>query len=225
MRFDERKFRGGRRAAHAGVAAGAVAVALLAGAGLAGAPAVAADATAQKPATSQDAPKYGPRGGRAHGGPGMGGGPTMMVPGMMHPGMFERMADELGLTTEQRQKIRGYFDAARPGMQELAAKQRANAQQLMDAKPDDPKYASIVQKASQEAGALTTQMVQQASQVRAQVYGVLTPEQRTKLAAQQAEMHERMQARRHDRMGRRGGPGGPGGPPEAPNGPPPPPEN
>lgn len=217
MSYDERTVRGGRRAAHVA----AVVAAVLAGAGLAGAPAYAAESSAQKPAAAQPAaPTYGRPGGRAHGGPGMGmGAGPMMMPGMMHPGMFERMADELDLTTEQRDKIRGYFEAARPGMQELAAKQRANAEQLMDAKPDDPKYASIVQKASQEAGALTTQMVQQGAQVRAQVYGVLTPEQRTKLAAKQAEMRERMAERREDRRARRGGAGGP---PQGPEGAPPP---
>lgn len=218
MNYDERTVRSGRRAAHVA----AVVAAVLAGAGLAGAPAYAAESSAQKPAAAQPpAPTYGRPGGRAHGGPGgmgMGAGP-MMMPGMMHPGMFERMADELDLTTEQREKIRGYFEAARPGMQELAAKQRANAEQLMDAKPDDPKYASIVQKASQEAGALTTQMVQQGAQVRAQVYGVLTPEQRTKLAAKQAEMRQRMAERREDRRARRGGAGGP---PQGPEGAPPP---
>lgn len=219
MNFDEPKVRGGRRAAHVA----AVVAAVLAGASLAGAPAYAADSSAQKPAASQPAaPTYGRPGGRAHGGAGMGmGAGPMTMPGMMHPGMFERMADELDLTTEQREKIRGYFEAARPGMQELAAKQRANAEQLMDAKPDDPKYASIVQKASQEAGALTTQMVQQGAQVRAQVYGVLTPEQRTKLAAKQAEMRQRMAERREDRRARRGGADGP---PQGPAGAPPPPQ-
>lgn len=210
MGFDRYGFRG----RHARV--GAAVAALLAGAALAGSPALAADSAAQKAdATAKQAdaaqtqPQYGRRDGRRHGGRGMEhGGPGMMMhgmmlPGMMHPKMLERMADELALTPEQRQTIRGFFEAAKPGMQELGDRLRANARQLLETTPDDPKYASVVQQASQEAGALSAQMIQQASQVRVQVYGVLTPEQKQKLAAKQAEMQKRMEERRKARAERR----------------------
>lgn len=181
---------------------GAAVAALCAGAALAAAPAHAADSTA--PSAQQTAPQEGATWGKGRHRMGH-GGPGMMIPGMMHPGMLERMADELALSPEQRQTIRGFFDAAKPGMRELTDKLRANAKRLMDVTPDDPKYSTVVQQASQEAGALTSQLIQQSSQVRAQVYGVLTAEQKKKLAAKQAEMQKRRDERREERRSRRDG--------------------
>lgn len=217
MRFHRHSFRGRGHGARTRTHVGAAVAALCAGATLAGAPAFAADAVpsqqAAPPTWQQDGAKDGPRDGKRghrHGGHGMGhGGPGMMIPGMMHPRMLERMADELALTTEQRQTIRGFFDAAKPGMQDLTDQLRANAKQLMDVTPDDPRYSTVVQQASQDTGALTAQLIQQAAQVRTQVYGVLTPDQKQKLAAKQAEMRKRMEERRSARQERRGKPRGP----------------
>lgn len=135
----------------------------------------------------------GPRdGGRMHDGHGM------MMPGM-ESHMLMRMADELGLSPEQRQTIRGFFESAQPGFRKLREQMRANTKLVMDTQPDDAKYQSVVQQVSRSSAELAEQMVLQSSQLRTQVYGVLTAEQKTKLKAKQAEMQARWAERRERR--------------------------
>ena len=142
-----------------------------------------------------------------------GPGPMGLVPGMIHPGMLQRMADDLGLTTEQRQTIRGLFETARPEMDQLREQMQAAGRQLADTAPTDPNYATVVQRTSQQLGDLTSRMVTQGSQLRAQVHGLLTKEQQTKLAQLQAErrakLQQRMQERRERMRERREGSGAP----------------
>jgi Spy/CpxP family protein refolding chaperone len=123
----------------------------------------------------------------------MDGGMGMM--GMPNPRMLERIAGELGLSDAQRQKIKGLLEAARPGMQQLRERGRQNAERLRAAKPGDKSYDVTVAEVSREAGELMSQMVRDASKVRAQVWAEFTPEQRTKLDAMQQKMHARMQER------------------------------
>lgn len=136
--------------------------------------------------------KPGGKGMRMHGGPGM------MMPGM-ESHMLMRMADELELTTEQRQTIRGFFETAQPGFRKLHEQMRANTNLMLGTQPDDPSYQTVVQQVSQSSAELAQQMVLQSSQLRTQVYAVLTPGQKTKLKAKQAEMQARWEGRRAER--------------------------
>lgn len=139
--------------------------------------------------------------GQHPGGHGMGAGMDPGVgPGMsMHPGMLERMADELGLTDAQRQKIRGLFDAARPAMEQRRDKLRADGELLRNTDPGDKDYQAVVQKVSRSAGELAASGVADAAQLRAQVWAVLTPEQRVKMKDMGDKMRSRMQERREMR--------------------------
>jgi Spy/CpxP family protein refolding chaperone len=143
-------------------------------------------------------------------GPGPGGGKGMRMhggPGMMMPGMethmLMRMADELALSPEQRQTIRGFFSSAQPGFQKLHEQMRANTKLMLDTQPDDPKYQTVVQQVGQSSAELAQQMVLQSSQLRTQVYGVLTPEQKAKLKVKQSEMQARWEERRAERQASR----------------------
>jgi Spy/CpxP family protein refolding chaperone len=134
--------------------------------------------------------KGGGKGMRMHGG--------MMMPGM-DTHMLMRMADELGLSPEQRQTIRGFFESAQPGFRKLHDQMRSNTRLMLNTQPDDPRYQSVVQQVSQSSAELAQQMVLQSSQLRTQVYAVLTPEQKTKLKARQSEMQARWDERRAER--------------------------
>jgi Spy/CpxP family protein refolding chaperone len=129
-------------------------------------------------------------------GPGPDAGPGMMMPGMMPHHLLGRMADQLGLTPEQRQAVKGFFEQAKPGFEQLHKQMRANAELLLKTQPDDPAYQTVVASVSQSAAELASQFVLQASQLRAQVHSVLTPEQRVKLVALEANLHARAQDRR-----------------------------
>jgi Spy/CpxP family protein refolding chaperone len=146
------------------------------------------------------------QGGDHGGGPGGGKG-MRMHGGMMMPGMethmLMRMADELALSPEQRQTIRGFFSSAQPGFQALHEQMRANTKLMLDTQPDDPKYQTVVQQVSQSSAELAQQMVLQSSQLRTQVYGVLTPEQKARLKVKQSEMQARWEERRAERQASR----------------------
>ena len=142
--------------------------------------------------------------------PGPEGGPGMMMAGLMPHAVLGRMGEELGLAPEQRQAIKGFFEQAKPGFEQLHRQMRANAELLLKTQPDAPAYQSVVANVSQSAAELASQFVLQASQLRSQIHGVLTPEQRTKLVTLEADMHARMQ---HHHRGPPADGGGPKGPP------------
>ncbi len=115
--------------------------------------------------------------------------------GMLGPQWLGRMADELGLSAEQRQTIKGLFEAARPQVQAMRDSMRSNADKLRGTMPDDPNYATVVAQVSQAAGELASRMVTEGSQLRSQVYGVLTKDQKAKLPQIEAQMREHARER------------------------------
>src|SRR5262245_3278172 len=124
-----------------------------------------------------------------------GPGPDMFGGGFFGPDVMGRMGDQLGLSAEQRQSIKSIFDAARPQMQSMRDTMHSNLDKLRSTQPDDPKYATVVAQVSQSASELASRMVTESSQVRSQVYALLTKEQKAKLPQIQAQMQDQMQQR------------------------------
>ena len=133
-----------------------------------------------------------------HGGMHMEGGPMMGGMGM-HPRMLDRMADELHLTDAQRQSVQGLFESARPAMQAHREQMRKSAELLRNVEPDSKEYQATVAQASRTAGELASRAVSDAAQLRAQVWAVLTPEQRVKAKEMREKMRERMSKRMSER--------------------------
>ena len=156
--------------------------------------------------TSTSGPGMAGPGMGKHAGPGgmamMDGGPGMMM-GAPNPRMLERMATELQLTADQQQKIKGVYESARPEMEQVRDRARANADKLRAAQPGSGNYDAVVSEVARNAGELATRAVTNGAQLRAQVWAVLTPDQRQKLETlqtqRQAMMKERMAKRREAR--------------------------
>ncbi len=116
------------------------------------------------------------------------GGGTMGGPrGHRHGFGLAHLYSKLGLTADQQASVKSILDAARPGLKSLHQQMRANSLKLRQTTPDDPNYASIAAEVSQTHGTLSTQLVAQMADVRSQLYAVLTPAQKTQLAALQAQ--------------------------------------
>ena len=105
------------------------------------------------------------------------------------------LLSKLGLSDAQKTQIKSIMTAAKPEMQSLHQQMRANMQKLEQTQPSDANYSTIASQVSQTHGSLSAQMMTQRTNVRAQIYKVLTPAQQTQLATLQAQMAARWQSR------------------------------
>jgi protein CpxP len=146
----------------------ALAVTILAGGTLLAAATTFSIANAAQDATAVAAPS-GPQGRGPHGfGPG-------------------RFLSKLGLTADQHASIKSILTAAKPQMATLHEQMRANHLKLMQTKPDDPNYASVVAEVAQSNATLASQRTTQGSELWAKMYAVLTAPQKAQLATLQAQ--------------------------------------
>jgi Spy/CpxP family protein refolding chaperone len=98
-----------------------------------------------------------------------------------------RLYAKLNLTAEQQAAIKAIYTAARPQMQSLHATMKANHLKLTQTTPDDPNYATVVAEVAQSNAALASQRTTQDSEIKAQIYALLTPAQKTQLTTLEAE--------------------------------------
>ena len=114
--------------------------------------------------------------------------------GWRHPGAGHLLA-KLNLSAEQQAAVKTIMANAGPQMKSIHQEMRGNSLKLMQTQPTDANYASVVAQVTQANGSLHSQMISQREAVRAQIFKILTPEQRTQLATLQAQRLARMQAR------------------------------
>jgi Spy/CpxP family protein refolding chaperone len=103
---------------------------------------------------------------------------------------------QLNLTPEQQIQIKAIFTQARPQMQALRTSLRSNHEALTATSPNDPSYPALL--AAEKANGITR--IQAASDLKTQIYAVLTPAQQAQipaiLAADRAARDARIAARR-----------------------------
>jgi len=121
-----------------------------------------------------------------------------------HGGGF--LLSKLNLTPEQQAAVKTIMANAGPQMKSIHQEMRANSLKLQQTQPTDGNYAAVVAQVTQANGSLHSQMITQRESVRAQVFNVLTPAQQTQLAALQAQMQARIQARGQRGFGPPGAP-------------------
>lgn len=120
-------------------------------------------------------------GGMAHGGHG-------------HHGMMAmRALNKLNLSDAQRDQIKQFakqdFEQLKPRMQALRQQRKA----FESTDPNSPGYQTAAGNLAQAEASLASARVMQRAALRAQVYNVLSPAQRSQLAAMRAQRQARMQ--------------------------------
>jgi len=124
---------------------------------------------------------FGPQGmGPGHG-PGMGRGPHGMGfggPGIGSEMRIEHMIEELGLTAEQRDKVRAVVDKNRPQMRALHDQMTDNRKQLQALMQQVGAKDADLRKVADAQGKLIADMIVQRNKLRGEIAAVLTPEQR-----------------------------------------------
>ena len=127
-------------------------------------------------------------------GPGRhGGGPGF---GMPDPGMMIRhMTERLDLDDAQRESVKNIMEAAKPELEALREKFRANQEALQALDAGDPEIQNI----AISNGQLATEGTLLFSRIRGEVHAVLTEEQLAKAAELKEERMERVERRKERR--------------------------
>ena len=126
-----------------------------------------------------------------HGPPGVfGGAPEQML---------GRMADELQLSAEQQDAMRGLAERYRPRWESLRAQIADTRRSMMSLSPDDPEYASVTAEVSQRAAGLAAEMVTLAGAMQTETYALLTEEQRERWKELKTQRQQRFESWRSRR--------------------------
>jgi len=96
------------------------------------------------------------------------------------PRHFQRMADQLDLTKEQRQQFKKIHRKNRATLRNLRDAEQDNFEALHELNPDSPEFSKETARLAHALGAIIEQKILLHSRIRARVYALLTPEQRKK---------------------------------------------
>ena len=132
-------------------------------------------------------------GSRSPDGRGIGGGPRGMLPGLR----------DLELTDVQREAIRDIAEQNRSEGNAMAEQLGAARVALNEVVMDDVVNESTIRARAADLAGLAADAAVQRAYVNAQIWQVLTPDQRAELRQLQAEAPERIGERRGRRQGRR----------------------
>lgn len=97
--------------------------------------------------------------------------------------MVQRLASRLDLDETQEQVIRNITEAAKPEVEALRERARANFTAMRELSTDDPDYSAKLSNLSLENGEIATQGTLLMGRVRAEVTAALTAEQKAELDA------------------------------------------
>jgi protein CpxP len=107
-----------------------------------------------------------------------------------------RMFRELNLTDEQKAQMKAIRQENRQGTKELRQQMRTNRQQLQQLTENGNFDEAAVTAIASQQGQIHAQMIVAQQKVKAQMYNVLTAEQKTKLSELKAARKLKMQERK-----------------------------
>ena len=128
-----------------------------------------------------------------------GGPPGLFGGGHGFPGaglMLEHMADHLDLDDAQRDAVSNILEAAKPEIQALRERARANRDALEALDANDAGYSTELNNIAISNGELATEGTLLFTRIRTEVHAVLTDEQIAKLERSKERMKKRFQERR-----------------------------
>ncbi len=115
-----------------------------------------------------------------------------------HGRMMARLADHLGLSEEQKIKIKAMRKASLPEIKKIRGQIKQTTYKLRESSPGDSNYTAIIGENSKRIAELNGQLILQSAHLRSDVWQALNPEQRLKLETLQANRHNRTRDRRMD---------------------------
>lgn len=127
------------------------------------------------------------------------GSALAMPPGQGGGKHFERLAQELELTQEQRSELQTLKQRLQPEMQQLREQGRTLHSRMRELDPGDSAYRGQVEQLAAQRAEFARSRTLLMSEMRAGLHAVLTEEQRAELAALKAQHREAGQQRRGQR--------------------------
>lgn len=107
------------------------------------------------------------------------------------PFMLEKIADEIGLSTEQRAQIKQILETEKTKVQPLMETARQTHEQLKDLGTNGVFNEEQVNQLASKQAETTKQLILEKEKTKAAIFAVLTPEQRTKAAELKNKFEEK----------------------------------
>ena len=117
-----------------------------------------------------------------------------------HGGMMFRGLD---LTDEQKAQMKAIRQASKETSKPIREQMKANRQKLQTLSESGTFDEAQVQAIAAQQGSLSAQMIVEKEKVKAQMFNILTPEQKTKAAEMKAQFQQKRQERMQKRQERR----------------------
>src|SRR4029453_11576575 len=117
-------------------------------------------------------------------------------------GMLRMLGPELGLTDAQKDQVKNIAQAHRDEQQALGDRARKAHEALHAAITAETFDEALIRQRSADVAAVDADMAVAQARLHAEVWQILTPEQKQKAAAFQAKAQERMKNRPEGRRGR-----------------------
>jgi Spy/CpxP family protein refolding chaperone len=149
--------------------------------------------------TSQDPRPF--RGPGGSGGPGMPGGPGRF--GGPGRGMLPMLGQRLGLSDAQKDQIRNIAGSHKDEWKALADRGRTAHEALNDAVTADAVDEALIRSRSAEAAVVDAEIAVARARAHAEVFQLLTAEQKAQAKTMRTEMKSRMKGRQDARRERR----------------------
>lgn len=108
-----------------------------------------------------------------------------------HRGGFGRMAEKLNLTDAQKEQVKQITEASRAKIKPLMESMRANHQKMETLTANGQFDEAQIQAVAQEQGAISAQLIVEKERVKAQIFQILTAEQKAQAIQMKEQMKER----------------------------------
>jgi periplasmic protein CpxP/Spy len=118
-------------------------------------------------------------------------------------GEHARVFRGLDLTEEQKTQIKQIRETSKQTIQPIREQMKANRQKLAELSANGNFDQAQIQAIAQQQGSLSAQMIVERERVKAQIFQILTPEQKAKAAELKAQRQQKMQERRENRNEKR----------------------
>lgn len=128
-----------------------------------------------------------------------GGGKWRKHRGGKHRDGFGMMAKKLNLTDAQKEQVKQISEASRAKIKPLMEQMKANRQQLKSLTENGQFDEAQIQNVANQQGVISAQLIVEKTRVKAQMFQILTPEQKAQAAALKEQMKEKMKQRFENR--------------------------